>query len=84
MDNLYRIEFQEGGAMTDQKDEIEIGFQAETGELFMLDKKERRLLRAILSVTLEYENSRRAIIRALGKESLATAKNLLKQMGGKL
>jgi hypothetical protein len=67
-----------------QEDEIEIGFKAETGELFMLDKKERILLRAILSVALDYESSRTMITRKLGKESLAIAKNLLREMGGRL
>jgi len=70
--------------MKSQENEIGIGFKAETGELFMLDKKERILLRAILSVTLDYEKSRAVITRKLGKESLAIAENLLKQMGGRV
>jgi hypothetical protein len=67
-----------------QEDEFEIGFKAETGELFMLDKKERILIRAILSVALDSEKTRAVIARKFGKESLAVAETLLREMGGRL
>jgi hypothetical protein len=70
--------------MKDPEDEIEIGFKAETGELFMLDKKERILLRAVLSVALSYKSTRSVIAKKLGKESLALAETLFREMGGKL
>jgi hypothetical protein len=67
-----------------QEDEIEIGLKSETGELFTLDKGERKLLRAVLSVALSYERTRSVIAKKLGEESLAVAENLLREMGGKL
>ncbi|MEJ2725683.1 MAG: hypothetical protein P8175_13770 [Deltaproteobacteria bacterium] len=70
--------------MTDQEDEIEIGYKDNTGELFMLSKKERILLRAVLNVTLGSENARESISRKLGKEYLAIGENLLREMGGKI
>jgi hypothetical protein len=70
--------------MRDQEDEIEIGFKAETGELFMLSKKERILLRAILGVSLNSKNTREYISRKLGKEYLGTGESLLEEMGGKV
>jgi hypothetical protein len=70
--------------MRGQEDEIEIGFKAETGELFMLGKKERILLRAVLSVTLHSASARATISRKLGKEYLGIAENLLREMGGKV
>ena len=62
--------------------EHKMAFKAETGELYMLGKKERLLLRAILSVTLKSKAGREAIIQACGKEHLELAKTLLKEMGG--
>ena len=70
--------------LNDQEDEIEIKFKSETGELFTLDKKERILLRAVLSVTLGYQTTRSVIAKKLGKESLALAENLLREMGGRV
>ncbi|MEJ2724215.1 MAG: hypothetical protein P8175_06120 [Deltaproteobacteria bacterium] len=69
--------------MKDQEDEIEIGFKAETGELFMLGNKERMLLRAILGVSLNSENIRKYISSALGKEYLDIGGSLLRERGGK-
>ena len=70
--------------MKAQEDKTKIGFKAETGELFTLNKKERILLRAILRLTLDYEKSRAVIAKRFGKESLAIAENLLREMGGKV
>jgi hypothetical protein len=85
MDNLIKMGFQQGGkGVRAQEDETKIGFKAETGELFMLSKKERILLRAILSVTLDYEKARTIISKKLGKGSLAIAENLLREMGGRV
>ena len=61
-----------------------MAFKAVTGELYMLGKKERSLLRAILSVTLKSKAGREIIIQKHGRESLQTAKELLHQMGGSL
>lgn len=64
--------------------ESEIGFKAETGELYMLAKKERILVRAILGVTLKSEAGRDYIAHKHGKESLRMARALLHQLGGDL
>jgi hypothetical protein len=70
--------------MKDQEDKTQIGFKAETGELFTLDKKERILLRAVLSVALDYKTTRAVIAKKLGKESLTIAEDLLREMGGRV
>jgi hypothetical protein len=71
-------------SMRDQEPKTKIGFKAETGELFSLDKKERILLRAVLSVALEYKTTREVIAKKLGKESLTIAEDLLRGMGGRV
>jgi hypothetical protein len=58
-------------------------FKAVTGELYMLGKKERILLRAILAVTLKSKAGREIIAEKHGKESLQIAKTLLHEMGGR-
>ena len=68
--------------MIEKQEEREIAFKAETGELYMLGKKERILLRAILSVTLKSKAGREIIIETHGKEYLQLAKTLLEEMGG--
>jgi len=68
--------------MIARNEDFEIAYKAETGELYMLGKKERMLLRAILSVTLKSKAGREAILRIRGKESLRLARELLDQMGG--
>jgi hypothetical protein len=70
--------------MKDQEDENKIGVKAETGELFTLDKKERILLRAVLSVALDYKTTREVIAKKLGKDSLTIAEDLLREMGGRV
>jgi hypothetical protein len=61
-----------------------IAFKAETGELYMLGKKERILLRAILGVTLKSSAGRELIVHKHGAESLQMAETLLEEMGGVL
>ena len=61
-----------------------MAFKAATGELYMLGKKERILLRALLSVTLRSRAGREIIVEKCGKESLHLAKTLLREMGGDL
>ena len=53
--------------MLEKQEEREIAFKAETGELYMLGKKERILLRAILSVTLKSKAGREIIIENPGR-----------------
>ena len=61
-----------------------MAFKAATGELYMLGKKERILLRALLSVTLRSRAGREIIVEKHGRGSLQTAQDLLHQMGGSL
>lgn len=68
--------------MDKKENESDVAFKAETGELYMLGKTERILLRAILGVTLNSGASRDFIIRKHGKASLQLAETLLKEMGG--
>ena len=73
-----------GISMKDQEDKTKIEVKAETGELFTLDKKERILLRAVLSAALQYKTTREVIAKKLGKDSLAIAEDLLRAMGGRV
>jgi len=70
--------------MMNKENEAGIAFKAETGELYMLGKKERILLRAILSVTLKTSAGREIIAQKFGRKSLETAKRLLEEMEGVL
>ena len=68
--------------MIEKQEENKIAFKAETGELYLLGKKERRLCRTILAMTLKSKTGREAIIRLHGKEYLQLAETLLPEMGG--
>jgi hypothetical protein len=61
--------------------ESDFGVRGETGELYMLNKKERRLMVEILKRTLETEVGREFLEKRFGKEGLKTALGLLSQMG---
>jgi hypothetical protein len=65
------------------KKPADIAFQDETGQLFMLDKKERQLLRLLLSKTISSVNGRKVISKKLGAEFVKIGLDLLKQMGGR-
>ncbi|MBW2063977.1 MAG: hypothetical protein JRJ03_03480 [Deltaproteobacteria bacterium] len=67
----------------DNRNEVNMALEDNTGALLMINKKERRLLREILSVTLKSPHSREWIARKLGKEYLEIAQKLLSAMGGK-
>ena len=49
--------------------------------LLMIDKDERKLLKALLAIALKSERSRRWIIKKLGSEYLKVGEKLLKLMG---
>jgi hypothetical protein len=49
--------------------------------LLMIDKDERKLLKALLAIALKSESSRRWIIKKLGSEYLKVGEKLLKLMG---
>jgi len=59
----------------------EFGIRGETGELYMLTKKERILTIEILKRTLATETGREFLIERFGKEGLKTALGLLQEMG---
>jgi len=68
--------------MDDNKD-INFGLHDNTGALLMLNKKERRLLKELINMTLGSKNARNYIINKLGSEYIEIGNNLLKLMGGK-
>ena len=59
----------------------EFGIKSETGELYMLNKKERILTIEILKVTLATAAGREFLIERFGKEGLKVAASLLEEMG---
>jgi hypothetical protein len=73
-----------GSMMREQEKELEIGFEAETGVHFMLNKKERILLRAILKKALDTKFGRKIISSRLGEEYIDIGESLLREMGGKV
>ena len=64
-----------------KEDESDVGVRGETGELYMLDKKERRLVTEVLKRTLETEAGKEFVEKRFGKEGLKAALRLLNQMG---
>ncbi len=59
-----------------------IGVEEETGGFLMLGKKERVLIREILSVLLGSEDANHFIEKKFGKESVQIGNSLMKKMGG--
>jgi hypothetical protein len=70
--------------MNDLKDsqEIKLGLHDKTGALLMIDKKERRLVKELLTITLKTKASREWIAKKLGPEYIEIGEQLLKTMGG--
>jgi len=64
-----------------EEDESGVGVRGETGELYMLNKKERRLTIEVLKRTLESEVGREFLEKRFGKEGLKIALGPLSQMG---
>jgi hypothetical protein len=56
-----------------RNNESEFGIRSETGEIYMLTKKERILTIEILKMTLATETGRDFLIERFGKEGLKTA-----------
>ena len=65
----------------EEKDEIAIGLADRTGALMMINKKERMLIKELLSVTLRSPNAKEWIIKKLGREYIQIGEKLLKAMG---
>jgi hypothetical protein len=64
------------------KDAREIGVHDNTGQVMMLDKKERKLLRLVLDVSLRSESAKQYITETLGPRFLKVGEKLLKNMRG--
>jgi hypothetical protein len=64
------------------KTDREIGVHDNTGQVMMLDKKERRLLRLVLDVSLRSESAKQYITKTLGPRFLKVGEKLLNNMKG--
>ena len=69
--------------MEEEQDEIAIGLADRTGALMMINKKERMLIKELLSVTLKSATAKEWIIKKLGHEYIQIGEKLLKAMGDK-
>jgi hypothetical protein len=62
-------------------DQAEYGLRRETGELYMLTKKERILTVEVLKLTLATAAGREFLVERFGKEALKIAASLMEAMG---
>ena len=67
-----------------QDDQSEFGARRETGEIYMLSKKERILATEALKLALASPARRQFLVERFGKEALEIAAKLLGQMGVKV
>ena len=72
----------EGRRFVSSQNEMEIGINDKTGQVMMLDKKERALLKLLLGVSLKSESAKQYIVRTLGSRYLKVGEKLLRDMGG--
>ena len=70
--------------MNDKNEEPEVTFTSETGEFYMLDKKERILVREVLRLSLTTPSGKKVLEERFGKEGFKIAVSLLEQMGVKV
>ena len=68
-------------AQMDNRNDINIGLADNTGALLMINKKERRLLRELLAMSMKSPSARQWIAKKLGAEYLRIGEKLLKSMG---
>ena len=54
----------------------------DTGNFFLLNKTERKLLKEILNITLSAEQGKKYIIKKLGEDYLVIGADFLKRIGG--
>lgn len=54
----------------------------ETGNFFLLNKTERKLLKEILNITLSAEQGKKYIVKKLGEDYLEIGAEFLKRIGG--
>ena len=67
--------------MSEQNEDLEVCFTAETGELYSLDKKERILVREVLKIALTTPSGKKVLEARFGKAGFEIALRLLGQMG---
>lgn len=70
--------------MNEKQEEPEVSFTAGTGELYSLDKKERRLVKEVLRLSLATPSGRKRIKERFGKKGFRIATTLLEAMGVKV
>lgn len=70
--------------MNEKNEELDIGFRADTGELYSLDKKERILVKEVIRLALATPAGLRKLEERFGKEGIKIAVDLLEQMGVKV
>jgi hypothetical protein len=65
-----------------QEQDVALALHDKTGAMLMLNKKERRLLKELLLVTMKSESARGWIVKKLGSEYIEIGNKLLTSMGG--
>jgi len=61
---------------------IQFGLSDKSGALMMINKKERQILRDILSITMKSKGGKAYIARKFGPESVEIAEKLLESLEG--
>lgn len=64
----------------EKRGEVQLGLSDKTGALMMINKKERQILREILSITMNSKGGKGYITRKFGPEYVEIAENLLKSL----
>jgi len=64
------------------EEEIQFGLSDKTGALMMINKKERQILREILSMTMNSKGGKGYLTRKFGPEAVEIAENLLEALEG--
>jgi hypothetical protein len=64
-----------------KNNQVDFGIRRETGELYMLSKKERVLTIEVLKMTLATQGGREFLLERFGKEGIKMAVSLLEEMG---
>jgi len=69
------------GRRVKKENQTGFGIRSKTGELYLLNKKERVLTIEVLRMTMATEAGREFLLERFGKEGPRIAVNLLKEMG---
>ena len=64
-----------------KEDQSDVGVRGETGELYMLNKKERILMIQVIKRILASASGREFVVGRFGEEGLKIAATLLEEMG---